>query len=194
MVCNTIRYARFALPSAKDQYGAVHTGPPVDWYTSRTARYRVVPLKSTISDQFRLILAEGGRKTKREKPGARRRSVARGRFLLPVRGEGTRRPSQFPEHKGHSLVLSCSHYSSSMITVSGTGPISVICWTDTYQSVLEYRHSMPVCTGVSEKKKKREKKKGRWRNEEGEKNKRKKKNEEVLDKEEEERWECTWEE
>ncbi|RRT71377.1 hypothetical protein B296_00013234 [Ensete ventricosum] len=36
----------------------------------RTARYQVVPLKSAVGDQFRLVSAKEGRKKKREKPGS----------------------------------------------------------------------------------------------------------------------------
>ncbi|RRT40479.1 hypothetical protein B296_00058523 [Ensete ventricosum] len=77
----------------------------------RTARYRAVLSKSTVADRFRPVLAEGGRKKRREKnlvpqrdvlprfPRAIYRQWAKnclrdpspvtgGRFLLPARGEG----------------------------------------------------------------------------------------------------------
>ncbi|RZR76072.1 hypothetical protein BHM03_00000677 [Ensete ventricosum] len=46
-------------------YRAIRISPPAGRYAD--CRYQAVLLKSTIGDRFRLVLAEGGRKKKREK-------------------------------------------------------------------------------------------------------------------------------
>ncbi|RZS25874.1 hypothetical protein BHM03_00059140 [Ensete ventricosum] len=50
----------------KAPYQAVCTGPSTDWYTD----HWLLGGKSTVGSRFQPVLAEGGRKKKREKPGS----------------------------------------------------------------------------------------------------------------------------
>ncbi|RWW39899.1 hypothetical protein BHE74_00054726 [Ensete ventricosum] len=77
----------------KALYRAIRIDPPVDQYVDRPLLGGTVEIDRRRS--ISIGITEGGRKKKREKPGSPARSVARGRFLLPVREKGTRRHRPF---------------------------------------------------------------------------------------------------
>ncbi|RZS25696.1 hypothetical protein BHM03_00058937 [Ensete ventricosum] len=75
--------ARFALSDGKSPYRVVRTGPLVDRYADRPLSGSTVEIdrKLIVDGRFRPVLAEGGRKKKREKK--REKNLVPQRVALP---------------------------------------------------------------------------------------------------------------